>query len=85
MRVIQDIPDRFWFGEKPRLINEHKGEGVDNLIDAVDKAADAYPWETFYKAFPGPNSNTFTARIAKQVPELELDLPFSAIGSGYVE
>ena len=33
----------------------------------------------------GPNSNTFTAWIAKQVPELELDLPFSAIGSGYVD
>ena len=25
----------------------------------------------------------YTAWIAKQVPELELDLPFSAIGSGY--
>ena len=35
------------------------------------------------KAFPGPNSNTFTAWIAKKVPELELDLPFTAIGSGY--
>ena len=58
---------------------------MDDLIDAVDKAADAYPWETTYKAFPGPNSNTFTAWIAKQVPELELDLPFSAIGSSYVE
>ena len=25
MRIIQDIPDRYWFGEKPRLINEHRG------------------------------------------------------------
>ena len=33
----------------------------------------------------GPNSNTFTAWIAKQVPELEPDLPFSAIESGYVD
>jgi hypothetical protein len=38
-----------------------------------------------YKAFPGPNSNTFTAWIAAQVPELEVDLPFSAIGRGYVD
>jgi hypothetical protein len=38
-----------------------------------------------YKAFPGPNSNTFTAWIAEQVPELEVDLPFSAIGRGYVD
>ena len=85
MRITQDIPDRYWFGEKPRLIKEHRGDEVDDLIDAVDKAADVYPWKTTYKAFPGPNSNTFTAWIAKHVPELEIDLPFSAFGSGYVE
>ncbi|WP_232465235.1 DUF3750 domain-containing protein [Oleiphilus messinensis] len=28
-------------------------------------------------------SNTFPAWIAQQVPELELELPFSAIGSGW--
>ena len=46
-------------------------------------AAKDYPWPTTYKAFPGPNSNTFVAWVANQVPELELKLPFSAIGSGY--
>ena len=61
------------------------GTGVDELIDAVNTAADAYPWKKTYKALPGPNSNTFTAWIAKQVPKLDLDLPFSAIGSGYLE
>ncbi len=85
MRYYQDLPDRYWFGEKPRLLKAHQGDGVDALIDAVHRAALAYPWKTTYKAFPGPNSNTFTAWIAKQVPELDLDLPFAAIGSGYVE
>ena len=85
MRVYQDLPDRYWFGEKPRLLKAHQGQGVDELIDAVERAARSYPWKTTYKAFPGPNSNTFTAWIAKQVPELALDLPFSAIGSGYVD
>ena len=85
MMIKQDVPDRYWFGAKPRLLKEHRGKGVDKLIDAVDMAAQEYPWKTTYKAFPGPNSNTFTAWIAKQVPKLELDLPFSAIGSGYVE
>lgn len=83
LRITQDVPDRYWYGEKPRILKEHRGTGVDELIDAVDKAARAYPWKTKYKAFPGPNSNTFTAWIAKLVPKLELDLPFSAIGSGY--
>lgn len=85
LRIAQDIPDRYWFGEKPKTLLERRGLGVDELISAVDKAANAYPWKTTYKAFPGPNSNTFTAWIANQVPELKLTLPFSAIGSGYVE
>ncbi|MBT8334174.1 MAG: DUF3750 domain-containing protein [Deltaproteobacteria bacterium] len=84
MRIAPDIPDRHWYGEKPKLLKEHRGVGVDELISAVNKAAQAYPWKTTYKAFPGPNSNTFIAWIAKQVPELELNLPLSAIGSGYV-
>ena len=85
MRIARDVPDRYWYGEKPILIKEHKGRGVDMLIDAVDKAAREYPWKTTYKAFPGPNSNTFTAWVARQVPELELELPLSAIGSGYLD
>ena len=84
LRISRDIPDRYWYGAKPRLIKVHQGEGVDELIAAVDKAAREYPWQKTYKAFPGPNSNTFTAWVAKQVPELQLDLPFSAIGKGYV-
>lgn len=85
LRIAEDVPDRYWYGEKPRILKAHEGTGVDELIDAVDKAAANYPWKRTYKAFPGPNSNTFTAWIAKQVPKLELDLPFSAIGSGYLE
>lgn len=85
LRITQDIPDRYWYGEMPRILKAHQGEGVDELIDAIDNAANAYPWKTTYKTFPGPNSNTFTAWIARQVPELQLDLPFSAIGKGYVD
>ncbi len=85
LRITRDIPDRYWYGEKPWLLAEHQGQGVDGLIDAVDQAARAYPWKKTYKAFPGPNSNTFTAWVAQRVPELKIDLPFSAIGSGYLE
>ena len=74
MRIAVDVPDRYWYGEKPRLIKGHKGVGVEELIEAVEQAARAYPWITTYRAFPGPNSNTFTAWIARKVPELELDL-----------
>ncbi len=85
LRIAEDIPDRYWYGEKPWIIKEYRGTGVDALIAAVDHAAHAYPWKRAYKAFPGPNSNTFTAWVARKVPELELKLPFSAIGSGFQE
>jgi uncharacterized protein YceK len=84
VRIEKDLPDRYWYGERPRLLKDFRGDGVDKLIAAVDLAAKSYPWPNTYKAFPGPNSNTFTAWIARQVPELGLELPFSAIGSGYV-
>jgi uncharacterized protein YceK len=85
VRIEKDLPDRFWFGEKPRLLKEFRGDGVDQLISQVDKAARTYPWPNTYEVFPGPNSNTFTAWVAKQVPSLNLNLPFSAIGSGYAK
>jgi len=85
LRIARDIPDRYWYGEKPRILIEHRGTGVDQLIDAVDRAAREYPWKTTYNAFPGPNSNTFTAWVARKVPELELHLPFTAIGSSFTD
>ncbi len=83
--ITHDIPDRYWYGAKPVVLNEHRGEGVDKLIDEVDRAARAYPWKTTYTAFPGPNSNTFTGWVGRHVPALKLKLPLSAIGKGYPE
>src|SRR5438067_13629693 len=49
------------------------------------KAAVArYPYPHEYAAWPGPNSNTFTAYIARAVPELALDLPPTAIGKDFL-
>jgi hypothetical protein len=85
MRIHRDIPDRYWYGARPELLKEHRGVQAESLIDAVEAAAHLYPWKKQYKVFPGPNSNTFTAWIGRQVPELELDLPLSAIGARYVD
>lgn len=85
VRIAQDLPDRHWFGARPELLLNRHGEGVDRLIDKVDAAARSYPWPDTYKAWPGPNSNTFTAWVAQQVPELGLELPFSAIGKGWLD
>ena len=81
--IGKDLPDRYWYGQKPRLLKELRGDSVDKLITEVDQAARNYPWPNTYTAFPGPNSNTFIAWICNRVPELGVELPFSAIGSGY--
>lgn len=83
VRIAKDLPDRYWYGKRPKLLSDHRGEGVDELIKQVDAAARSYPWAREYTLFPGPNSNTFTAWIGRKVPQLQLELPFSAIGSGY--
>jgi hypothetical protein len=80
-----DRPDRYWFGARPELLLDRRGTGVDALIQAVDQVARDYPWKHEYRLFPGPNSNTFPAWVAAQVPELGLELPFSAIGSGWAD
>jgi hypothetical protein len=72
-----------WFGSAPELVAEKRGAGVDELIARVDKAARAYPWAGEYTMWPGPNSNTFTAWVLRAVPELEADLPPTAIGKDY--
>jgi hypothetical protein len=77
-------PDGRWFGSHPELYADKRGAGVDELIQRIDKAARAYPYARQYTVWPGPNSNTFTAWIARAVPELEVDLPATAIGKDYL-
>ncbi len=77
-------PDARWAGNAPALLAERRGDGVDGLIERIDKAARAYPYASAYTVWPGPNSNTFTAHVARAVPELALDLPPTAIGKDYL-
>lgn len=82
--VHSRAPDGRWFGATPQLYAQRRGPGVDRLIERIDQAARAYPYGAEYRAWPGPNSNTFTAWVARAVPELELDLPATAIGKDYL-
>lgn len=77
-------PDGRWFGEMPELYAQKRGAGVDELIARIKEAAESYPYAHEYRAWPGPNSNTFVAWIGRAVPELEMDLPATAIGKDYL-
>ena len=77
--------DARWFGRAPELLSDVRGEGVDDLIERIDRAARAYPYAGRYRVWPGPNSNTFTAFLGRAVPEVGLDLPPTAIGKDYLD
>jgi hypothetical protein len=81
--VHERPPDARWYGSEPELIAERRGAGVEDLIARIAAAARAYPWSGEYTMWPGPNSNTFTAWVARAVPELGVDLPPTAIGKDY--
>jgi hypothetical protein len=82
--IHERAPDARWFGAAPELLADKRGDGVDALIGRIDRAAHDYPYAGEYSAWPGPNSNTFTAWIGRATPELEIDLPPTAIGKDYL-
>jgi hypothetical protein len=84
LRVNRTGPDNYWFGSRPDLLVDRRGAGVDDLIARVETAVAAYPYPASYRTWPGPNSNTFTAFVARSVPELRLALPPTAIGKDYL-
>jgi uncharacterized protein DUF3750 len=84
VRVDRMGPDNYWFGARPQIVLDQRGDGVDALIEKVRGAIDNYPYPHEYRAWPGPNSNTFTAYIGRQVPELGLDLPSNAVGKDFL-
>lgn len=75
--------DGLWYGSEPTLMVDRRGAGVDALIDRIDEAIASYPYKDVYRTWPGPNSNTFLAHVAREVPELSLDIPASAVGKDY--
>jgi hypothetical protein len=82
--ITHRAPDARWYGSAPELYADRRGAGVDELIARIDKAARDYPYANEYGLWPGPNSNTFTAWLTRSVPELEVDLPGTAIGKDYL-
>lgn len=82
--IYENVPDRRWYGNMPEILLEKRGDGVDALIEKIGQAARNYPYARNYTIWPGPNSNTFTAWVSRAVPELQLDLPPTAIGKDYL-
>jgi hypothetical protein len=80
MRAI----DGYWAGNLPHIIVDRRGPEVEALIERIETAIETYPYPNQYRSWPGPNSNTFIAHIARSVPELAIELPPTAIGKDYL-
>jgi len=79
-----DIPDRLWYGARPELLVDLRGEQATQAIPRIEAAVASYPFVREYGLWPGPNSNTFTAHVGREVPELAMDLPTTAIGKDFL-
>lgn len=75
-------PDGRWFSHEPVTVVAIDGQEAEPLIRRIREAVARYPYAARgdYRAWPGPNSNTFVAWVAAQVPELRAVLPATAIG-----
>jgi len=81
--ITSGVPDAYWYGNRPLLLAELRGAAAADAIPRLLDAARRYPYADRYRVWPGPNSNTFVAQLARAVPELRLALPATAIGKDY--
>lgn len=78
------VPDRAWFGNEPVVVTELRADKAEAAITAIEEAAQHYPESNKYRIWPGPNSNTFVAWMLRRVPDLDAELPPTAIGKDYI-
>jgi hypothetical protein len=82
LRVNGFAPDGRWFGRTPEVVFAADGAEAAALIPRMQEAIERYAWRNAgdYRAWPGPNSNTFVAAVIDAVPGLQVQLPPNAIG-----
>lgn len=77
--------DSRWFSDTPRIVAEVRGAAAAAAIPKIEAAIRAYAYGKAgdYRAWPGPNSNTFVATVLRAVPELGVAMLPNAIGKDY--
>jgi hypothetical protein len=85
VRVNGWAPDGRWFGDRPRVIADIRGDQAVALIPKIEAAIKDYQFANAgdYRIWPGPNSNTFVATVLRAIPEIAITMPPNAIGRDY--
>jgi hypothetical protein len=78
--------DARWYSSQPQIVHEVRGAQAEALIPELRAAVAAYPWREHgdYQVWPGPNSNSFVAHVARTVPELGAELDPAGIGKDWL-
>lgn len=76
-------PDEFeelsrW-GEKVVVLGQSDGLTNPNYVSGIEKVATNYD-ASIYRAYPGPNSNTFAAHLIREVDGISATLDHNAVG-----
>ena len=85
IRLNGFAPDGRWFGRAPEAVFSADGPAAAALIPRMRAAIDTYRWRNQgdYRAWPGPNSNTFVQTVLAAVPDSGAVLPPTAIGKDF--
>ena len=85
IRVNGFEPDGRWFGKVPEVVFAADGPAAEALVPRLQSAVRDYAWRNQgdYRAWPGPNSNTFVAAVMGAAPGMRAALPPTAIGKDY--
>ena len=80
-----DVDGR-WYSNPPRVVHEIRGKRAARLIPQIERAVRTYPAQRrgSYRVWPGPNSNTFVAHVARSVAGLQLEMPPTAVGKDFM-
>lgn len=85
IRVNGFEPDGRWFGHVPDVVFAADGDAAAAMLPKIQMAIAQYTWRNAgdYRAWPGPNSNTFVSAMMDAVPEMRTTLPPTAVGKDY--
>lgn len=86
VRTNNWAPDAFWYGHDPELVAVFTGADAEAMIPRIKAAVHSYPYARAgaYRAWPGPNSNTFVAHVLSALPNGGgVVLPPTALGKDF--
>lgn len=85
VKINRFPPDAYWVGVKPTVIGDARGALAAAAIPKIEAAVThyAYAKDGDYRLWPGPNSNTFVTTVLRDVPELQIAMPPTAIGKDF--